>query len=67
MKHKRETAELITARCLCGVGVMAASIRRLSVGLLSAGVPDEVFPCPSCGSTDFKAAREAQQKKSRNK
>lgn len=67
MTPKKETAELISVRCPCGVGIMTASIRQLSVGLLSASVPDEVFPCPSCGSTDFKGAREAQQEKSRKK
>ena len=63
MKKQTRTVELISLPCACGKAVIRASVTQLSVGLLSATVPDQIFPCPSCGSTDLKAAREAREEK----
>lgn len=63
MKRTNQTVELIAFPCVCGKAVIRATVQRLSVGLMSANVPDKVHPCPECGSTDLKAAREADEKK----
>lgn len=60
MKRTKTTVELISVPCVCGKAVLRATVTRLSVGVLSANVPDKVLPCPNCGSTDLKAAREAE-------
>lgn len=59
----RNTVELISVRCVCGKAVIRATVTQLSVGVMSATVPDQVLACPACGSTDIKAAREAQAAK----
>ncbi len=61
MKTKKDTIELLSVRCVCGKAVIRATVTELSVGVMSATVPAQVLPCPSCGSTDLTAARDAQQ------
>lgn len=63
MPKRNQTVELISVRCVCGKAVIRATVTQLSVGVLSATVPDQVLPCPSCGSTDINAARAAQAAK----
>jgi DNA-directed RNA polymerase subunit RPC12/RpoP len=60
VKRLKATVELISLRCVCGKAVIRATTTKLSVGVLSATVPDEVLPCPHCGSKDLKTARELQ-------
>ena len=61
--NKRETVELMAFKCPCGKAVIRATITKLNVGLMSATVQNQVMPCPACGSTDLKAAREAAEVK----
>lgn len=67
MTRSKPTVELISVRCVCGKAVIRATVTKLSVGVLSATVPDEVLPCPACGSTDLKAAREAEAERNAKK
>ena len=60
-RKKKETVELMAYPCPCGKAAIRATVTKLSVGLLSATVEDQVIPCPSCGSTDIKAARAAAE------
>jgi hypothetical protein len=62
VKRIKPTLELISVTCVCGKAVIRAKVQKLSVGVLSANVPGDVLPCPSCGSTDIQAAREADEK-----
>lgn len=62
MPRKNNTVELISVRCVCGKAVIRATVTELSVGVMSATVPDKVVACPSCGSTDLNAAREKAAK-----
>jgi hypothetical protein len=63
VKRTNQTVELIAVPCTCGKAVIRATVQKLSVGLMSANVPDKVHPCPNCGSVDLKGAREAEEKK----
>lgn len=60
MKKPRNTVELIAVRCVCGKAVIRATVTKLSVGVMSANVEDQITPCPECGSKDIKAAHAAQ-------
>lgn len=60
VKRTKDTVELVSVPCVCGKAAIRATVTQLSVGLMSATVPARVLPCPACGSTDLKAAREAQ-------
>ena len=60
---KRATVELMAFRCPCGKAVIRATVTKLAVGLHGATVENQVVPCPACGSTDIKAAREAAEAK----
>lgn len=65
MPTKSKTVELISVRCVCGKAVIRATVTQLSVGVMSATVPDKVVACPACGSTDLNAAREKAAKPSK--
>lgn len=58
---KRDTVELMAFRCPCGKAVIRATVTKLAVGVHGATVENQVIPCPACGSTDIKAAREAAE------
>ena len=61
MKKRNQTVELMAFKCACGKAAIKATVTRLSVGVMSATVEDQVIPCPACGSTDIKAARAAAE------
>ena len=67
MSNKRTTAELATIPCVCGKGVITASVSEIRAGVWSGRVESQVGSCPACGSTDINAARAAKAAREQKK
>jgi hypothetical protein len=60
-KKSDPTVELMMVRCVCGKGLIPATVKEISAGSFRARVEDQVMQCPACGSSDMKAAKEAAE------